>query len=120
LISAVLGVDDVAPVEVAALQTMDEHLCGGDVGGQRDVVHITQAQQRHLIGLTGLCIDGVAEEQEQIDLVAGDAGRDLLVAALDARQESLDLQARCLGILPVVPVATNLCWLRIRQYAVQN
>ena len=23
-------------------------------------------------------------------------------------------------ILPVVPVATNLCWLKIRQYAVQN
>ncbi len=76
---------------------MDEHLCGGDVGGQRDVVHITQAQQGHLIGLAGLCIDGVAEEQQQIDLIAGDAGRDLLVAALDARQEPLHLQARGLG-----------------------
>ena len=83
--------DDIAPIEVAALQAVNEHFGGGDVGGQRDVVDIAQAQQGHFVGFTGLGVDGVAEEQQQIDLVAGDAGRDLLVAALNAREEALDL-----------------------------
>ena len=73
---------------------MDEHLSGGDVGGHGDVVHIAQAQQGHLIGLAGLCIDGVAEEQQQVHLIAGNAGRDLLVTALNPCQETLHLQAR--------------------------
>ena len=34
-------------------------------------MHITQAQQGHLVGLAGLCVDRIAEEQEQIDLIAG-------------------------------------------------
>ena len=76
---------------------MDQHLGGGDVGGHGDVVHIAQAQQSHLIRLAGLGIDGVAEEQQQVDLVAGNAGRDLLVAALHPGQKTLYLQAGGLG-----------------------
>ena len=60
-------------------------------------MHIAQAQQRHFVGLTGLCVDGVAEEQQQVDLVAGNAGRDLLVAALHPGQKTLYLQAGGLG-----------------------
>ena len=56
-------------------------------------MHIAQAQQGHLVRLAGLCIDGVAEEQQQVDLVAGNAGRDLLVAALHTGQKTLYLQA---------------------------
>ena len=83
IFSSVLGMHDVAPVEVAALKAVDEDFRSGDVSGQRDIVHITQTQQGHLVRLAGLCIDGVAEEQQQIDLIAGDAGRDLLVTALN-------------------------------------
>jgi len=57
-------------------------------------MHITQAQQRHLIGFAGLCVDGIPEEQQQVDLIAGDAGCDLLIAALDPCQKALYLQAR--------------------------
>ncbi len=108
--------------EVAALQAVDEHFSSGDVGGQRDIVHIAQAQQRHFVGLAGLSVDGVPEEQQQVYLVAGNARRDLLVAALHTGQKK---RCTCRPVaseisLPVVPVATNLCWLRIRQYAVQN
>ena len=109
--------DDITPIQVAALQAVDEHLSGGNVGGHGDVVHIAQAQQGHLIGLAGLCIDGVAEEQQQVHLIAGNAGRDLLVTALN-RCTCRPVASAI--ILPVVPVATNLCWLKIRQYAVQN
>ena len=82
---------DIAPIQIAALQAVDQHLGGGDVGGHGDVVHIAQAQQSHLVGLAGLCIDGVAEKQQQVDLIAGNAGRDLLVAALHTGQKALHL-----------------------------
>ena len=72
---------DIAPVQIAALQAVDQYLGSGNVGGHGDIVHIAQAQQRHFIGLTGLCVDGVAEEQQKVHLVAGDAGRDLLPVA---------------------------------------
>ena len=36
---------DVTPVQIAALQAVDQHLGGGDVGGDRHAVHITQPQQ---------------------------------------------------------------------------
>ena len=39
----------------------------------------------------------IAEEQEQIDLIAGNAGCDLLITALNTCQKALDLQTRCLG-----------------------
>ena len=41
-----------------------------------------QAEQRNVVGFAGLGVDGVAEKQQQVHLVAGDAGRDLLAAAL--------------------------------------
>ena len=82
---------DIAPVQIAALQAVDQHLGGGDVGCHGDIVHIAQAQQRHFVGLAGLSVDGVAEEQQQVDLIAGDAGCDLLVAALHTGQKALHL-----------------------------
>ena len=74
-----------------ALQAVDQYLGSGNVGGHGDVVHIAQAQQRHFVGFAGLCVDGVAEEQQQIHLIAGDAGCDLLVAALHTGQKALHL-----------------------------
>ena len=60
-------------------------------------MHITQPQQSHLVGLAGLCVDGIPEKQQKIDLVAGNAGRDLLTSALDPRKEALHLQPGRLG-----------------------
>ena len=36
-----------------------------NIGGNRNIVHIADAQQVHLVGFTGLGSDGVAEEQQQ-------------------------------------------------------
>ena len=52
--SAVAVPLQIDPGQVAALQAVDEHLGRGDVGGHRDVVHVAQAQQVHVIGLVGL------------------------------------------------------------------
>ncbi len=115
-------VDDIAPVQIAALQAMDEYLGRGDIGRDGDIVYVAQAQQIHFIGLMGLRADRVSEEEQQVDLVAGDARSDLLVAPMGAGQKT----AGCAGpwpppaSLPVVPVAHRSCWESTRQYAIQN
>ena len=91
---SVVGVDDIAPVQIAALQAMDEYLGCGDIGRDGDIVYVAQAQQIHFIGLMGLRADRVSEEEQQVDLVAGDARSDLLVAPMGAGQKTLDAQAR--------------------------
>ena len=93
-IHSAVGVDDIAPVQIAALQAMDEYLGRGDIGRDGDIVYVAQAQQIHFIGLMGLRADRVSEEEQQVDLVAGDARSDLLVAPMGAGQKTLDAQAR--------------------------
>ena len=93
-IHSAVGVDDIAPVQIAALQAMDEYLGCGDIGRDGDIVYVAQAQQIHFIGLMGLRADRVSEEEQQVDLVAGDARSDLLVAPMGAGQKTLDAQAR--------------------------
>ena len=80
--------------QIAALQAMDEYLGRGDIGRDGDIVYVAQAQQIHFIGLMGLRADRVSEEEQQVDLVAGDARSDLLVAPMGAGQKTLDAQAR--------------------------
>ena len=53
-----------------------------------NIVHVAQTQKPRLVGLAGLRADRIAEKEQQVDLVAGDARRDLLVAALRTRPES--------------------------------
>ena len=93
-------IQDGAPIQVAVFQTVDEHFGGGDVGGHRDVMYVAQAQQVHLVGFTGLGGDGVAEEEEHVHLVAGDARRDLLVTAVFPRHEALYIQPGGFGHQP--------------------
>lgn len=88
-----LRVDDGAPVEVTVFQTVDQDFGGGDVGGNRNVVDIADAQQVHLIGLIGLGADGVAEEEQHVHLFTGDARYDLLGAAMAAGEKFCDLQS---------------------------
>ena len=75
-------VNDVAPVKVAAVQRMDQRFCGRDVGRNRNIVHITQTEQVCFVWFVWFCGDRVTEEEQQVDLIAGDACGDLLVAAL--------------------------------------
>ena len=71
---------------------MDEDLGGGDVSGYRDVVHIADAQQVHLVRLAGFGGNGVAEKQQHVYFITGDAGHDLLAAAVAAGQKFLHTQ----------------------------
>lgn len=87
------GVYNIPPVQVAVFQGVDHGLGRSDVGGVGDVVHIAKAQQTGLVRLGGLGADGVAEVQQQVDLIAGNARGDLLVAALAARHKAGDVQA---------------------------
>ena len=77
---------------------MDEHLGGGGIGGDGDVVLVAQIDDvvQVLFQLIGV---GVVEEQHHVDLVIGDAGADLLAAALGVGQEQLHRQAGGLGNL---------------------
>ena len=75
------GIDDAAPVQIATGQTQYQHLRRGDVAGEGDVVLVAQAGD---IGdVSGHTLRaGVIEKQDQIEFVVGDAGADLLAAAV--------------------------------------
>ena len=70
-----------AVVQIALIQTAQQHLGSGDVGGNGHTVHIAQAQQVLLVQAGSIHLERVAEEQHQIHFVAGNAGSDLLYAA---------------------------------------
>lgn len=89
VVTSMLRVDDGAPVEVTVFQTVDQDFGSGNVGGNRNVVDIADAQQVHLIGLIGLGADGVAEEEQHVHLFTGDARYDLLGAAMAAGEKIL-------------------------------
>ena len=78
-----LAANHFAPIQVAPLQAHDEHLRACQIGGNGDIVLITVPDGfDHLAVIPGIGIVGVGEQQDQIDLVIGDPGIDLLVAAL--------------------------------------
>ena len=62
-------------------------------------MYVAETEQIHFVRFRCLAVDRVTEEQEYIDLVAGDACCDLLVAALRTAQ------------LPLDPHAYHLCHL---------
>ena len=66
----------------------------------------------HLSIIPGIGGIGVGEQQHQVDLVVGDPGVDLLVAALLVGQEKRNGQTGISAISrPVVAVANRLCLL---------
>ena len=93
-----LGIHDVAPVQVAPIQTQHQHLGGGQIAGKGDVVLVAQPGDVGHILIGGLLV-GVAEAQHHVDLVVSDAGRDLLAAAVGKGEEPVDGQTGGLGDL---------------------
>ena len=87
-----LGIDDIAPIQIAAGQTQHQHFGGGKVAGEGNVVLVTQPGDIGDILIDSLLV-GVAEAQNHVDLVIGDAGRDLLAAAVGEGEEAMDGQA---------------------------
>ena len=59
-------------------------------------MHITQAQQRGIVGFPGLGPHRVPEEQQHIHFPAADHGRDLLGASAAARVQAAHRQPRCI------------------------
>ena len=90
------GIDDVAPIQIAAGQTQHQHLRRGQIAGIGDVVLVAQAIDVGDVLVGGL-VAGIVEAQHQIDLVVGDAGSDLLAAAVGEGQEPVDGQPRGVG-----------------------
>ena len=74
---------------------MDQALSRGHIGGYGDVVHVAQAKQVCVIRLIRLGIERIAEKQQQVDLIIGNARGDLLVAAQSAAEKCLDFKPRC-------------------------
>ena len=58
------------PCKVAAFKAVDQHLGCGNVGGNGDRVHVTQAQQHHIIRLAGFGADRIAEKEQHVNLTA--------------------------------------------------
>lgn len=92
-----VGIKYLAPVKVTALESVDKRLGSSDIGGNGDIVYVAKTEQIHLVWLMGLGRKRISEEKQQVYLVAGNAGADLLVTALRAAEIALDVKSRCLG-----------------------
>ena len=57
-----LPLEDISPIQVAALQTMNQNLSGGNVGSEWNVVHIAKTKQIHIAGFMWLRSQGIAEK----------------------------------------------------------
>ena len=89
--------ENISPVKVASLKSVNEHLGSSDIGSNRDVVHIAESEEIHVVCLGGLGVEGIAEKQEHINLVAGNSCGNLLSAALRAAEERADFKTGGFG-----------------------
>ena len=89
-------IDDLSPIQITPLQTMNQDLSRCCVGSKGDVVVVAHLVDVLEVGvqIAGL---GIGEEQDHIDLVVGDTGADLLAAAVGVGQEQTHRQAGGLG-----------------------
>lgn len=79
-----------APIEISAFKRHDKCLTGRDIGRNWDVVNVAESQKIMLIRFGGLTGQGIAEEDQKVDLVAGDLRADLLTSTLRACEILLD------------------------------
>ncbi|MPM90269.1 hypothetical protein SDC9_137390 [bioreactor metagenome] len=91
-----LGADNVAPVQIAPGQAVDEHLRRGHVGGDRNVILVAQAGDivEVRVQIAGL---GIGKKQNHINFVVSDSGADLLTSPVGVGEEKAHRQARGLG-----------------------
>ena len=94
--SAGLGIYNISPIQIAAIQTENEHFRGRRVGCDRNVMHVAQAREHMDVGLVLAVGHGITEEQDEVDLVVRDAGRNLLLTALHTREISFNFETGCL------------------------
>ncbi len=105
-------IDDVAPVQIAAVKTEDEHFSRCRIGSDRDVVHIAQSCDRVDIRLVLRVGHRIAEKQHKVDLVVKRRARRSAPRRPACRPgtcRSLRPVASSTN-LPVVPVAQMLCF----------
>ena len=75
---------------------MDNHIRGGAVGGNRNVIDVGYSEKCLDVGVVRLGFQGVPEEDYHINLSLCNLGANLLVAAERARKVSLYGQVGCL------------------------
>ena len=75
----------------------DHHLCGGDVGGEGDVVDVADAHEALDVGVVRVGGEGIDDEDDGLAIAGGDEGGDLRIAAERAGEEAFDGEAGGLG-----------------------
>ena len=89
------------PIQVASLEAHDEHFGAGQVGGDGHIVLVAMADGLDHLGIIpGIGGIGIGKQQHQVDLIVGDAGIDLLVAALLMGQQQCNGQAGIIADQP--------------------
>lgn len=57
-----IGIHDIAPVKVTALQCMDQCFTGCNVGSNWNIVHVAKAQKPCFVRFSWICTNGVTEK----------------------------------------------------------
>ena len=84
-----------APIQVASLQTHDKHFRTAQIGGNGHIMLVAMADGLdHLVVIPGVGIIGIGKQQHQVDLIVGNTGIDLLMAALFMGKQQSDRQTR--------------------------
>ena len=81
-----------APGQVAPGQAQHQHLGGGHIAGIGDIVLVAQAEDIGHVLVRDFLV-GVAEAENHVQLIIGNAGCNLLAAAVVEGQEAVDAQA---------------------------
>ena len=98
-----LGVYDIAPCKVAALESENEDFGSGDVGGEGDGILVAGfGYEVEFFGVFGSL--RIAEEENQIDLVISNSCGYLLSTALSAGHICGYFQTGCVGKCQYEPI----------------
>ena len=83
-------------VQIAPGQAQHQHFGSGDVAGEGDVVLVAQAGNVGYVPGHAF-VGGIVEEENQVELVIGNAGTDLLAASVGVGEEAVDVQSGRFG-----------------------
>ena len=76
---------------------MNQSLGSGNIGCDGNRVDVVETDQVCFVRFAGLHGQGIAQKEQQIDFIAGDARCDLLVPSLLARKKAEDTKPGSLG-----------------------